>query len=111
MSEVKYNINIILTEIENIHANFVDLSNVCKIAQLQSITEIFSSLSIIKLSCFRLLDINDFNTQVLEKIINKIESISLYSLVNIEDKCTQLDSIINLTYNLGIIVTLFDTYL
>ena len=111
MSEVKYNINVILTEIENIHANFVDLSNVCKIAQLQSITEIFSSLSIIKLASYRLIDLNDFNAEILEKIIDKIESISLYSLVNIEDKSTQLDSIINLTYNLGIIVTLFDAYL
>jgi hypothetical protein len=111
MSEVKYNINVILTEIENIHANFVDLSNVCKITLLQSITEIFSSLSIIKLASYRLIDLNDFNAKILEKIIDKIESISLYGLVNIEDKSTQFDSIINLTYNLGIIVTLFDAYL
>lgn len=111
MSEVKYNINVILLEIENIHANFVDLSNVCEAAQLESVVEIYSSLSIIKLASYRLIDLNDLNAKILEKIIDKIEQINLHNLVNISDKSTQLDSIINLGYNIGIIVTLFDNYL
>ena len=55
MAEREYNVNIILKEIENIHANFIDLSNVCVASQLESIVEIFTSLSIIKLSCKRLI--------------------------------------------------------
>lgn len=110
MSEVKYNINVILAEIEKIHANFVDLSNIHEAEQLESIAGIYSSLSIIKLASYRLIDLNDFNAKILEKIIDKIEQINLYDLVNVSDKSTQLDSIINLSYNIGIIVTLFDNY-
>lgn len=94
-----------------LNIRFLEKINVCEAAQLESVVEIYSSLSIIKLASYRLIDLNDLNAKILEKIIDKIEQINLHNLVNISDKSTQLDSIINLGYNIGIIVTLFDNYL
>lgn len=76
------------------------------VSQLESLTEMISALSIIKITCKRLVEINEYNSEVLLEIIDKIESISIYNLLNTEDRHIQIDSIIQLAYNIGIIVTL-----
>jgi hypothetical protein len=75
MSEVKYHINIILNAIEIIHSNFIDISNPHLISQLESLAEIISQLSIIKITCKRLVELNEYNSEILIEIIDKIENI------------------------------------